>query len=878
MEKDPETWKEEFPKTKWVQNIIKQSEMSGDIDKDTRSLMKYAQHKPRWLRNEYLHMDGFQFTCFLHGLLMHCRKPADCSLTNVTMKARMSEVSGDLYDFLQSPRKFWDDLGPKNLVFRMAEKPEMDLSITDCAKIVLESLLATVFFYLTTKNPDFLALDDYPKGPSLKSSDLSLSSLKDSSGLCKFKLLMKNLDTKSLPIRLERKNQCYKIFKEHCESSRDIIRNDQVGVDTNWPTGNDAIIISGLKVDLSSHSFFYEALDRIFDRKVDQEIIETIRDRIFSIEATNRAAAAKGAKVMVPLNYFKAILAVLESETDETPTVNRINEETEFEPNPFKMDLSKVCGTTDYIKRFEISAAPVILEDNKVIKWKPKQWIEGDALSLQQHIEKYVLIKARVKGVRTYANMFRLIYYVFGDEQARDDFAQRHLSRMNKNTQMSKNEFDSLAYKVALDYHPAGVQTFMDWRKKVENPDWIKQKSGESLSSYVSRMMKATSRAYPQNYATDDEQQYLCRKIIRGMSNNRLREAMTFKCPDKLTSMKDPRELVRLINEFQLQTQMFQYDIEDDDDVLGGDFSLNRMERSEQVSRSKFIRTVCNLRREKSKNMNIASDGDYIVRRADIPDHVKNKKDFRIKDFVPPDKFSWLTKKCEAEANKQLGTNFKFGNQYSSSRRDSDSLMVNQFSSVDDESSEDSSPDNSEESDSETVEDSESDDREDHMFNNLQIATMGATGRNRPSAISTPHARIKIDRENEEPAVIKGLFDTGAVASCITEYAAGKATKADASLKIQPFDEDTKYYGLDSGLKILGKMIIPKLRLGKRTKIVNTTFLVIPDSLGLEVIIGIDIINKLAAEFNQIVIKPDGGVQVWNSGCWDKIACVEDSF
>ena len=76
------------------------------------------------------------------------------------------------------------------------------------------------------------------------------------------------------------------------------------------------------------------------------------------------------------------------------------------------------------------------------------------------------------------------------------------------------------------------------------------------------------------------------------------------------------------------------------------------------ISREEFISKVVKLRRQKAKDKNVAENGDYIVRRFDIPEFEKQRHNFNINDWMPCEKFKELTLECEKIINKK-GQNSK---------------------------------------------------------------------------------------------------------------------------------------------------------------------------------------------------------------------------
>ena len=861
-----EDWKTKVPKSEWVKNVILGSKMTGDLDKDTKEVINLLTVVPRFLDNEFLGMDQVKLKYLFGSLIAKSKTPADTALTSNGMKAAIKTISDGLVEAFETAKCTWDKYTQQNLVYRMKEKPDEDLSLRECLEVFLVSVLATIKFYYTTTSPGWMNLEDFPTGPVLKSKESAIQKLSKSTDCTHFKLLMDDIGGKSYAKRQENRLACSSILEKHFESQKKVVRND--GIAAGWPSSeNDntvAIATRGAMVQLCSEGTAYKVLDSIFERKTSAETLRSIKSAKIDIEGANDWAKSKGATKFISTEFFDTIIAIVEKQTEGSSTLHKIADESTIEPPMFKVELEDILGTNK-IDEFELLIAPCIYEDNKCIKWRPRVWNESPDETLREHIHQ-MANDARSQGVKSYANIFRLIFFCLSNSY-REDFAKRHLSRMDNNTSMSANEFCRLVGKVASDYDPLGATNSVYWREKIEDPIWYQQKQTENIYDFGHRLIKANKKAFPDNHNSEHETQMLCRKILRGARDQDLIQTLRKDHTEKIVKMKDPKELINLIRRHSIwQTKLglgFDNELTDDQHQLGHFGSSSKRQdnsssyHNSQITRSEFINQVVKLRRIKSKDKNVAENGDYIVRRFDIPDFEKERHNFNINDWMEPTRFRDLTHKCAREINKKFGTRYNFYEENS----DHGINNFDEFSTT---------PPNDEENESEIYEDSDTSD-EYHQESNSQKHrhydsdesqdnTRPLFNRNTVAAVTNKiepkeSPQIWFDAGDEFMISIRGLFDTGSVISCIAETPLKPIMTANPLLKIDKNTE--KYYGvgLNSEIDVIGVITIPRIAITDRTTLENVTLMVIPDSLDIEAIIGYDIIRKITQQYGSITIE-----------------------
>ena len=859
---DVDDWDGLMEKSAWIRNVILGSVMTGDADSDTREVANLITVQPNFLSNEFIGIKFLDYTTFIGGLVMTAITPPNTGATDGKMVEITKTIADLIKDMLKKPKEKWTTTASQNIVFQMKEKPNNDLTITEAVKIVLGSLFATVKFFLTTKKPNWMDLSDFPEGPTIKSKEKAIAQMGSSVNGNHFRLLLENTSG-SYAKRQEARLTCGHLLDKHFQECKNIIRNN--GVNANWPTDpKEKFNTRGLLVEVSSASNAYKALDAIFDKKATGKTLNQIKAVRQLFTATNEWASGKGATKLVPLEFIETLEEYLEKETGGAVSKN-IAEEDQCNDEDFSQFVEEMYTGLDQSEPTGFCAypAPVIIEENRIIKWKPKPWVEASGVSLAQHIESEILIKARGQGVRQFANLFRLIYYCLeNDKEMQNNFGKNHLSRLQPNSTMSKTEFEQLAWKIANRFNPEGIITWYEWRIRMEDPVWTKQRKNESLTAFSSRLMNAHTKAYPENAESKNEKQFLCRKIFMGLYDEDKRKAMISKNSKFLMTVKNPKELVRELqqNDYQCKKLQFWKNQSEEDE-----YGMYQMQRStpinnNQITRAEFINEVVKLRRKKSKGANVAEDGDFIIRRNDIPDEEKDRiPNFNIRNYMPAEKFKDLTLKCAKKVNKEYGTDYDFYEEEYSSDEDESTLDTNETTSETD------GEDNEERARELDYLDylNGNDDNSDSNILPLLCVIKEQSGSRKESEVQPVDPPI-ISFEVGDKSMLKlnGLFDTGAQMSCIEISVLQPILLQNPDMKIEPHNDlDQSFYGLggsNAKINIAGVINMPKLKLADRTVLQNVKFLVIPDTdSGLQAILGFDIMKLAMQRYGSIMMEYD---------------------
>ena len=894
IEKDFSEWDKLLEKCNWIRNLILGSLMTGDADADTRSVMNLSTMNPNFLDNEFLAIDAYDFMTFIGGIIMEARKPANTAATHADMIAVTKVIVKLLKDLLKNPKKKWVEISGQGLVFQMNEKPNQDLSISSAVEIILISVFATIKFYLTTKSPNWLELSNFPQGPKLKSAQKAIEQMGDSVNGNHFRLLLENSGGCSFQKRQEARSSCQRLLEKHFDVCRDITRNE--GASTGWPDSTSAKL-RPLIVELSTQGSACKVLDDIFNRKATTVSLQAIKRVKTIIEKTNAWGSKEGANTSVPTEFIDIIEKYLEKETDGSSSFQL--SENVLEVNPYKIETKDLTGieedATDKWYGFGSNVAPVIIEDGKPIKWKPKAWSRTTGESLHDHIETEILSNARGQGVRQWSNLFRLIFYCLGNEEGmQSNFSRRYLSKMEPNHTMSRSEFTRLAKQLADEYDPEGITTWYEWRKRMECSMWTTQKKRESISAFCDRLMKATKKAYPENSESLIEKQMLCRKIFLGLHDRNLKQSLIARDPDFLMRVKEPEELIQKIQSHHYRCKKLEFwttneaDADDDDEYYLGNMetgpsaqnasvdvegSTTRRKDNIRLSRRDFIREVTKMRKEKSLNANVAENGDLIIRRDKLPFRVKESKNFDIRNYMPPNDFYFLTQRCVRKINERYGTKYDFYKVSLSEESETESEEEVSESDADSDNSstdsENSNTDSSEEDKEETQKKSsnfaEAQNCEELNYYNL----IGVISRLEPEnniihekSVDAPG--IQLEAGGGTMVRLKGLLDSGAQISCITNCAVESVLEENPGMKIEPFDDSRGPIcgigGKDAKINVIGVVKIPKIKLADQTTIENVKFLVIPD-FGIEVVLGFDVMTRIMKKYGPITMEFDKSIQ-----------------
>jgi hypothetical protein len=124
------------------------------------------------------------------------------------------------------------------------------------------------------------------------------------------------------------------------------------------------------------------------------------------------------------------------------------------------------------------------------------------------------------------ASYYERIVWLFDafDTEYQSLYSEAFLSRLDKNSVVSKKEYDILVKEVSGLFDSTRSQkTILKWRKLWDNPNEKIQSKDESIISFQNRLQKLQQKSFPDSYSTDCERVVLCQTFVNNLYDHRIK-------------------------------------------------------------------------------------------------------------------------------------------------------------------------------------------------------------------------------------------------------------------------------------------------------------------------------------------------------------------
>ena len=187
-------------------------------------------------------------------------------------------------------------------------------------------------------------------------------------------------------------------------------------------------------------------------------------------------------------------------------------------------NLDKDVITTSVHIYEDITVVPELIRTSKYSSnFKVPKWNQSGDQSLYVWINSTFDKACRMGNIGSYYERIVWLFDAF-DTEYQSLYSEAFLSRLDKNSVVSKKEYDILVKEVSGLFDSTRSQkTILKWRKLWDNPNEKIQSKDESIISFQNRLQKLQQKAFPDSYSTDCERVVLCQTFVNNLYDHRIK-------------------------------------------------------------------------------------------------------------------------------------------------------------------------------------------------------------------------------------------------------------------------------------------------------------------------------------------------------------------
>ena len=559
VESKKEEWTEKLKKSVYVQKIIQNSLVNIDNKKECK-LLKLIEKYPLFIDSKHIAFNIQQYQGLINIVAIHAVKPETTTLTSTDMVGQIDKLARSLTRAFEVAKVEWDKKIQAGLKYSI--KLVNKTTETNYEKILdwcFTTLLATIYFFQTTEDPEFLDLDDYPSDIQLVDTNQAASKLDEigSDKATLFDISISNAKSNNFQTRVNAKATCKQILRSALETVNQTI------VEENGWKDVDNYVSQTYQLRTEDSNVMYKVLDHIFTDRVTAQDKRNAVQTFMAIQTLNSHGLKNGATKLIDFRVFDSIQKyVNDCHEGGCMGITKSTEETRQQMDPTANLARKLLGDTIAHDVEKTIPPPQIYENYKPVKFTPEIWSPHEHGSLDDYIRETFVADCQSNGVMSRANIIRMIWWILPGTTNRNRFSKMFLQGFEDNATISQNEFDRLITEIATEFDMTSCRQQEFYRKLYYSPQ-AKQEKYEDIRSYAARIKKWHRLGWTGNHSSKEEQTSLVKTIFAGLSNTKTKNWLKEKHPDVVLTGCQPEELITLALKYEEYDFCFNQ-IEDD--------------------------------------------------------------------------------------------------------------------------------------------------------------------------------------------------------------------------------------------------------------------------------------------------------------------------